>query len=465
MIDKTTGAMQKFETPPTSGNSYAGLILLYAENFQELPAVLPLATQSTVIGRDNSADIILPVSAVSRRHAEISFQSGAWTIRDLGSRNGTIVDGNLITSTALEAGSEVRIGDAIFRFVDQEAENYAGYRIDGAMLGGRARQAPPGALVGGYQVDALLAQLARIAETPLSVLILGESGTGKEVAARELHRMSGRSGDFCAINCAAIPGQLLESELFGYKRGAFSGADRDKPGLIKVAHHGTLLLDEIGDMPLEAQAKLLRVLQAKEVFPLGATAPEQVDVRIMGATHGDLVKLQSQGKFRPDLYARLNEYQLRLPPLRERKEDIFLLCRTLLQRHGGAQLQPSFAFMLAMTHYDWPYNVRELEACMKRCVALQTGPRLDKDLIPTSVQECMAEYGGVAKPRPSQLPAAAESLPTPSRAPVPNEAELRELLRLHQGNIAAVGRQLNKARMQIHRWIRRYDIRIDDYRK
>ncbi|HMR08413.1 MAG TPA: sigma 54-interacting transcriptional regulator, partial [Polyangiaceae bacterium] len=292
----------------------------------------------------------------------------------------------------------------------------------------------------------------------------GESGTGKEVVSRELHALSGRRGDFHAVNCAAIPGQLLESELFGYKRGAFSGADRDKPGLIKLADQGTLLLDEIGDMPLEAQAKLLRVLQNKEVFPLGGTAAEHVDVRIVCATHRDLWRLQEAGKFREDLFARLNEYQLRLPPLRERKEDIYMLTRAFLTRHGRPEVRTTFAFMLALLHYDWPYNVRELEACIKRCLALTDRATLERDLIPDAVRDAMTDY---AQPKTEARGSVTPATPDPELAAhsaMPTEDELKALLLRHQGNVAAVGRELGKARMQIHRWMKRYGIQIEDYR-
>src|SRR5690606_37401642 len=188
--------------------------------------------------------------------------------------------------------------------------------------------------VGGYRIDRIAAELERIGPSELGVLVLGPSGTGKEVVARELHRLSRRQGPFCAVNCAAIPAHLIESELFGWKRGAFSGAERDRPGLVRTAHRGTLLLDEIGDMPLDAQAKLLRVLQSKEVLPLGSTQAEHVDVRFVAATHQDLGRLQREGRFRQDLYARLNEYELRLPTLRERKEDVYALVRAFLARHG-----------------------------------------------------------------------------------------------------------------------------------
>jgi len=228
-------------------------------------------------------------------------------------------------------------------------------------------------------------------------------------------------------------------------------------------------------MPLEAQAKLLRVLQAREVFPLGATAPERVDVRVICATHRDLWRLQQGGAFRQDLFARLNEYQLRLPALRDRKEDVFMLVRAFLARHGRAELSPSFGFMTAALQYDWPYNVRELEACMKRCVALSEGPVLGDQLLPAPVIEAMEEYGEVTRAVPpggALRPgggAPAGSVPPPAGAGpargIPTDVELRSLLEQHQGNVAAVGRQLGKARMQVHRWMKRYGIHVDDFRR
>jgi DNA-binding NtrC family response regulator len=298
----------------------------------------------------------------------------------------------------------------------------------------------------------------RIALSPISVVLLGESGTGKEVVAREIHRRSGRKGAFRAINCAAIPENLFESELFGYKRGAFSGADRDKQGILRAAHEGTLLLDEIGDMPLDAQAKLLRVLQSKEVYPLGATAPEMVDVRVVCATHRDLKRLEHEDRFRPDLFARLNEYQLRLPPLRDRKEDAYRLFCAFLARHGRPDLEVSFLFMAGLLHYDFPYNVRELEACAKRAIALSDGPILDVPLLPEPIREAMAGY--------AQEASADEPVThhIPHHKGAPSEAELRALIAENEGNVAAVGRSLGKARMQIHRWVERYGIDLDEYR-
>jgi DNA-binding NtrC family response regulator len=459
VTDKRTDEMQTFDAARRDRpKGRAGLVLLYAGEYAALPAAFPLGREATVIGREVGADIVLPVTAVSRRHVEIRREGEDYVARDLGSRNGTLVNGHPASETVLEPLDELRIGDAILKLVEEGVDDYARYRIDGTMLGGLPRGAPASnTLVGGLQMDRILADLHRIARAPLTVLLLGASGTGKEVVASELHRLSGRAGRFAAVNCAAIPGNLLESELFGFKRGAFSGADRDKPGLIRAADGGTLLLDEIGDMPHEAQAKLLRVLQAREVLPLGATTPEPVDVRIVGATHRDLGKLQAEGKFREDLFARLNEYTLELPPLYERKEDVFALVTSFLARLGRTDLRPSFPFMTALIHYDWPYNVRELEACIKRSVALADGPVLLPEHLPEAVTEAMEGYGHAAAPtRESRL--------APPGQGTPSEEELRALLQAHAGNVAAVGRMLGKARMQIHRWMKRYSIEIEEYR-
>jgi transcriptional regulator with GAF, ATPase, and Fis domain len=219
-------------------------------------------------------------------------------------------------------------------------------------------------------------------------------------------------------------------------------------------------------MPLEAQAKLLRVLQAKEVFPLGATTAERVDVRVACATHRNLREHVKDGKFRGDLFARLNEHAVSLPPLRQRKEDVYLLAKTFAARYGRPDIGLTFSFLLALVHYDWPYNVRELESCIKRGIALTGGAPLDAKHLPEDIAEQMKEYGD--KKRPTQTPASRAASPESEKAPAkknaPTEAELRALLERHGGNIAAVGRELGKERMQVHRWLKKYGISLDGYR-
>jgi transcriptional regulator with GAF, ATPase, and Fis domain len=448
--------------------SKPGLVLLYAPNFEQLEPAYVFDVPELVIGREVTNRICVAEQAVSRQHARIAYEARRWVLTDLGSRNGTMVDGAFVVGEVeLENLHEIRVGDAIFKFVETGSERLVPYRIDGVTRGGRRARAIT-QLVGGYQMDAIAADLERVAATELSCVILGETGTGKEVAARELHRASARRGTFQAINCAAIPHTLLESELFGFRRGAFSGADRDKPGLIKLADGGTLFLDEIGDMPLDAQSKLLRVLQSREVFPLGATTPEHVDIRVVCATHRDLYAYVKEQKFRGDLFARLNEHAVKLPPLRERKEDILQLARLFATRYGRPNLSFTFSFLVALIHHDWPFNVRELESCIKRGAALAEGDVLDTPHLPDAIADLMKTYG--VRPRvesPSIVPPVVAPIPLPSpssRRPAPSEAELRELLVRHKGNVAAVGRELGKERMQVHRWMKRYGISVEEFR-
>jgi sigma-54 dependent transcriptional regulator, acetoin dehydrogenase operon transcriptional activator AcoR len=456
MIEKPTDAMQQFSPGPAGNAGAAGLVLLYADRYRDLPAAWALGRECTLIGSEPTCNVVLPVPAVSRRHAEIAPVGSGWMLRDLRSTNGTLVDGLRASEVRLEHGQEIRLGDAILKFVEHGCSNYAPFRIDGSLLPGTRRNGNPSSpVIGGYQMDHVSSEIERIAESPLSVLLLGESGTGKEVAAHYLHTQSKRRGPFRAVNCAALPHNLLESELFGYRKGAFSGAERDKEGIIQSAHGGTLLLDEIGDMPFEAQAKLLRVLQSKELVPLGATRPEKVDVRVVGATHRDLDQLLATGKFRRDLYARLNEYTLHLPPLRDRKEDLLMLFQEFFKRHGKPELQVSFGFMLGALHYDWPYNVRELESCAKRCIVLAESRQLTEALLPEEVRAAMQNYG---KPLLQGEPGAT------APASVPTANELSSLLRHHHGNVARVARDLGKARMQVHRWVQRYNLDLQSFR-
>ncbi len=494
--DPTTAAMQEYgasASPDNPRGTRAGLVLLYAPHYEQFAPAYLLSERDLIIGRDASAGICIPEAAVSRHHARVHYDGKHWMLSDLGSRNGTLVDGQFVAELALEDLHEIRVGDGIFKFVSAGAESYGLYRIDGLALGSPTRGGAAGApgvpgILGGFQIRQLCRALERVARSEISVILLGESGTGKEVFARELHSASGRRGAFQAVNCAAIPATLLESELFGYKRGAFSGAERDKVGLVKAADGGTLFLDEIGDMPMEAQAKLLRVLQSKEIIPVGGTITERVDVRVLCATHRDLSQLQRENRFRGDLFARLNEYSLRLPPLRERKEDIFCLTRGLLARHGRPDLGVSFPFMTGLLHYDWPFNVRELEAAIKRGVALVEGCTLDADHLPDVIKDQMKDYGQRGASSSSEFDPRASSthmpqlrnqaaapdvneqtapprLPIAKRPPAtPTEHELRTLLHQHHGNVAAVGREFGKERMQVHRWMKRYGIDVEEYR-
>nr|WP_274621980.1 sigma-54 dependent transcriptional regulator [Myxococcus fulvus] len=229
-------------------------------------------------------------------------------------------------------------------------------------------------------------RLRKVAPSPATVLVLGESGTGKELVARALHAQSPRAdGPLISVNCAAIPEGLLESELFGHEKGAFTGALTAHAGLVEAAHGGTLFLDEVGELPAPAQARLLRMLQDGEVRRVGATRPRKVDVRIVAATHRDLPRRVQEGAFRQDLYFRLRVVEIRLPPLRERGEDLPVLAKYLLEkacrRIGRPPATLSPESLQALMAHPWPGNVRELENALERAVILSEGPVITPDLL------------------------------------------------------------------------------------
>jgi two-component system response regulator GlrR len=295
-------------------------------------------------------------------------------------------------------------------------------------------------------MDALLAEARLAAESEASLLIQGESGTGKELLARAIHRASPRHGKpFVAINCGAIPPELLESELFGHLKGAFTGAGRDHPGLFQSAEGGTVFLDEIGDMPAQLQVKLLRVLQEGEVRPVGSTETRAVDVRILSATHRNLEEAIASGEFREDLYYRLNVVTLTLPPLRERREDIPLLAQHFLTAltekyrrriHGFA---PDAMDMLVAA--DWPGNIRQLHNVLEQCCALCTTPTIPATLVARALRDKPAEIQPLAEAR-----AAFE------------RDYLITLLKLTRGQVSEVARLAGRNRTEVYRLLQRHGL-------
>ena len=252
----------------------------------------------------------------------------------------------------------------------------------------------PGVIGASPVMQALYGKIAKVAPTDAAVLVCGETGTGKELIANAIHRASPRANrTLISVNCAAIPESLIEAELFGHEKGAFTGAEHAREGLIAAADGGTLFLDEIGELPLEAQARLLRVLQEGEVRPIGAVTSRKVSVRLIAATHRDLRKMSDEGRFREDLYFRINVVQLNLPPLRERGDDILLIARQLLSRYCQKLARPALQFSAraeqAILAYHWPGNVREMDNLIQRAVILCDQPgELDVeqlDLRPDSV--------------------------------------------------------------------------------
>jgi sigma-54 dependent transcriptional regulator, acetoin dehydrogenase operon transcriptional activator AcoR len=350
--------------------------------------VITRAREDRVVRSDPmTTSLELADRSLSSRHARLMRLMGSkraqYVLEDLHSTNGCRVnDVRIEAPQPLVHGDLVEIGQSFWCFWQRplgQLDALLALAYSGGPISYASTVSPAMLLV--------LSALVRVAPTDLSLIICGESGTGKEGMAHELHQRSGRGGPLVALNCAAIPEGLVESELFGHRKGAFTGAVSDKRGLIEEAHQGTLLLDEVGDMPLPAQAKLLRVLQERSYVRLGETRNKHVDVRFVASTHHDLRQMVDSEQFRGDLYARLNGMSLQLPALRDRREDIGLLVAALLRRQlptGAVKL--SHRAYRALVHHDWPFNIRELEKALAVAAAFAEGPCLELDHLPEAVR-------------------------------------------------------------------------------
>jgi DNA-binding NtrC family response regulator len=314
------------------------------------------------VGSAPGNHLALADATVSRVHCELRARPDAVIVKDCGSTNGTFVEGVRLREGEVKPGTTVRVGNSAFRI---EAAG-------GASFLPVSESTSFGELVGAsLEMRRVYAILERIAGTSATLLIEGETGTGKDVVARSLHAASRRAeGPFVPVDCGAIPENLVESELFGHVRGAFSGAVNDRKGVFEEAHGGTLFLDEIGEMPLSVQPKLLRAIETRSIRRVGGNTERPVDVRIVAATNRSLAAAANAGTFREDLYYRLAVVDVKLPPLRARGEDVALLARHFYARFAGpeASLPPSFVDMLATR--TWPGNVRELRNFIERSVSL-----------------------------------------------------------------------------------------------
>lgn len=391
--------------------------------------------------------IELPGTTVSRNHGQLVRHGATWSLEDTESRNGCFLNGKRVTAAELHDGDDLLIGDVLLRY-------RTGLRTPSATDTDLDSQTPPIPSPGFFTLqpalEAQLADLARIARLPITTLLVGDSGTGKEILAKSIHIMSERPGAFVAVNCGAITPTLVESQLFGHVKGAFTGASRDELGYVRQAHQGTLLLDEIGDLPLAAQAALLRMLQESEVVPVGGTQPVKVAVRVLAATHKRLDKMIARGEFRGDLWARLTGYRHELPSLADRIEDLGILLRDILQRSDMPQARNArFGTQAgrALLHYPWPYNVRELAQAIDVAVGLAGGAVITRSKLPLDT-----------RPPPT--------LTTDEPEPSPDilRQKLITLLEKYHGNVSLVAKDLDKARTQVHRWLQRLAIRAEDYR-
>jgi DNA-binding NtrC family response regulator len=409
------------------------------------------AGERVTIGSAEGADLVLRDRTVSRFHCEITVNQDEVLVTDLGSRNRTLVNGVSIVAAHLHDRAVLTIGRTKLKF-GLGSENVL------VPLSGAERF---GQLVGrSTQMRAVFALLERAARTEVTVLVLGETGTGKDVAAESIHRESERrDGPFVVVDCGAVPPTLLDNELFGHERGAFTGATEEHPGAVESADGGTLFIDEVGELPLHLQPKLLRLLDTRTTQRIGSTRRLPVNVRLIAATNRDLKVEVNARRFRPDLYYRLAVLQVRLPPLRERRGDVPLLVEEFLAAAGAAGGQAAAgaaggqaAAVLrdpvaveALGNHRWPGNVRELRNYVERCVALgRLAPPSPDDTHETTPPTIDFEQ---------PLRDARERWLRSFERPY-----LEGLLRRHEHNVTAAARAAGVDRAYLYRLLARYAI-------
>jgi DNA-binding NtrC family response regulator len=462
------------ETPPDT--SYPGALVrvgLLTELQRDSAALIPLAgpdgaaVDVVSFTRGEAAEVafaggVLTIACadpwMSSRHARLRLDAGGARIEDLGSRNGVLLGNRRVEAAALAHGDLFVLGRTAWVL---HARPFARELVAASLRPfGPTRSVSPGLL-------AAVVVLERCAASELTILLQGDTGTGKEVLAREAHRRSGRSGPFIGLNCAALPEALLEGQLFGHRRGAFTGAVEAAPGLVLASSGGTLFLDEIADMPPAAQAKLLRVLEERAVVALGETAPRKVDLRVIAAGQRDLRAEVEQGRFRRDLFARLAQVVVTLPPLRERRGDLGLLAA-----HACAELGTTLALSAArvVMEHAWPMNVRELLSGLRAAAVMAgAGNGIEAQHLPEAWRgEATAASGGPGAGERAAAGGGDAGGDGGGTGGVgdgsgggavddggPTREALAALLARHQGNVTAAARELGKGKMQLYRWMSR----------
>ncbi len=421
-------------------------LLLVASRADGTETTLPLGLKPAIVGTDAGCDLALDDPAVSRNHAELTLTAHGVLVRDLASKNGTSISGVSIREAYLALASFARVGGVTLRL------RVRGAPVDvplspGASFGG--------ALGGSLVMRALFAELHRAAQTSETILLTGESGTGKELLARAIHDESPRrEGPFVVFDAGSVAPALLESELFGHVRGAFTGAAGARVGLLAEADGGTLFLDEIGELPLDLQPKLLRALEARKYRPVGSNAWRSFDARVVAATHRDLRAAVAAGAFREDLYFRVAVIHARVPALREHKEDIELLVERLLAAsvppRALIDLPPGALPMLSA--HDWPGNVRELKNAVARIVVL---PHL----------ESLVDFQGVEGDVRRGFDGLLSLSWSDARAQIVDRFEASYLaakLRESKGNVACAATAMGISRQLVHRLMTRHGLRERD---
>jgi DNA-binding NtrC family response regulator len=414
--------------------------------------VTPLGLQPLTLGSDETCDVVIADPRVSRRHCTLELNPNGLLLRDLDSKNGTYVGAMRIREVYLGLGTSARIGDAslIVRLIGPPARIDISPRASfGEALGGTPR------------MRALFARLEIAAQTSETVVLLGETGTGKELLARAIHQAGNRrDGPFVVFDCGAVAANLIEAELFGHARGAFTDAQTAREGILGQANGGVLFLDEIGELAVDLQPKLLRALESRQYRPVGSNEWRPFDARIVAATHKDLRQLVRERKFREDLYFRLAVVEVKIPPLRERRDDIELITERILASQvpprSTADLGPGTLDMLRA--YDWPGNVRELRNALSR---LMVFPDLGAQAFTQDLQapgRSPVEPGVPGNDASSLLHLTLRA----AREHVVEDFEVRyisAMLRAHEGNISRAAASMGVSRQLLHRLIERYGLR------
>jgi len=387
------------------------------------------SSDRAVLGTHESCDVVLGDRTVSRFHCEITVREGRARVRDLDSKNGTLVDGVSVLESFLHDGARLTLGQTTMRF-----------HIGGGEVAiPLSRTSQFGLLVGrSAEMRHVFALLEQAAQSKATLLLEGETGTGKEAAAESVHRLSSRREQpFVVVDCSALPPDLLESELFGHEKGAFTGASARRVGAFEAAHGGTVFLDEVGELGPELQPKLLRVLERGELKRVGSDRYKQIDTRIIAATHRNLRSDVNAKRFRSDLYYRLAVIVVTLPPLRDRVEDLPVLVEHLLASLGGAKHPQAArmrtpAFLAEIAAHRWPGNVRELRNYVERGLALSGTASAEPVGAPVSYKEAKERW---------------------------ERAYVEELMRAADGNVAAAAREARLDRAAFYRLLWRHGMR------
>jgi transcriptional regulator with PAS, ATPase and Fis domain len=400
-----------------------------------------------VIGTHPTADLRVEDRTVSRFHCEVVVEASRVVLADLGSRNGTYVDDVRVERCHLHPGAVIRVGQT--RIEVRERGETTSLPLSTRTSFGTMVGASPA-------MRRVFATLERAADSDATVLVTGETGTGKEAAAESIHAESARrDGPFIVVDCGALPANLLESELFGHERGAFTGAQQTRIGAFEAAQGGTVFLDEIGELPVDLQPTLLRVLEKRHIKRLGSTQHREVDVRVVAATNRDLRAEVNARTFRSDLYYRLAVLEVRLPPLRERVEDVPMLIEHLLA--GRTDVRPEVAaqllstdFLARLARYPWPGNVRELRNHLERCIALREAVDLESGSIPPMSSPAPQAQVDIRVPYSEARKRWLESF---------ERRYLESLLAAHEGNVSAAARASKLDRAQLYRLLWRHGLR------